>query len=364
VTPETLVREWDVLTSLLPPGWRELAHSTGAMQRSRKVADASTLLLLILLHVAAGLSLVQAAARARHLGLADLSPVALHKRLRAAGVWLHALAAAMYAQRGTGNSLGKAPQRRIRVVDATTVREPGSTGTNWRLHYVLQLPSLECDFFEITDASGGESYRRLPIEPGDLILGDRAYARLRGVAHVLENGGDVVVRLNSTNFPLFDGPENRVQLLECVRTLVGHEPADWDVNFTYEARRYPARLCAIRKSEAATEKARASLLREARKKGQKVRPQTLELAGYVLVLTTLRPEVSTTEVLRLYRARWQIELAFKRMKSLFDAGHVPKRDPETARAWLHAKLLAVLLMERLGEEARLFSPWGFPLRAA
>ena len=55
------------------------------------------------------------------------------------------------------------------------------------------------------------------------------------------------------------------------------------------------------------------------------------------------------------------ELAFKRLKSLFDIGSAPNRDPVAVRSWIYAKLLAVLLMERLGEASRLFSPWGFPI---
>jgi hypothetical protein len=365
MTAETLEKEWGIITGMLPPDWRELARSTGAFRRARQVRDPDTLLLLILLHVAAGLSLVQAAARARRMGITEISAVALHKRLRAAGAWLHALAAGMYERSSFRRPIRGLPwTRRIRVVDATHVREPGSSGTDWRVHYVLQLPSLVCDFFEVTDPSGGETYKRLPVEPGDLILADRGYAHRGGVAHVMDARGDVLVRLNGTNFPLLDEEGNALDLLSRMRTLSSHEPGEWPVRFEDSKRRYSARLCAIRKSAVAAERARTRLLRQARKQGTEPKPETLELSEYVFVLTSLGPEVSTALVLQLYRARWQVELAFKRMKSLFDAGHVPKYDSQSAQAWLHAKLLAVLLMERLGEEARLFSPWGFPLHPA
>ena len=60
-------------------------------------------------------------------------------------------------------------------------------------------------------------------------------------------------------------------------------------------------------------------------------------------------------------ARWQIELHFKRIKSLLRLGHLPKRSDESARAWIQGKLLTVLLIERLIEDARFFSPWGSPI---
>ena len=82
------------------------------------------------------------------------------------------------------------------------------------------------------------------------------------------------------------------------------------------------------------------------------------------MLTSLPPEFTCSQVLELYRSRWQVELAFKRLKSLMAAGHVPKSDDDSARAWMQAKLLTALLMERLLLEAKIFSPWGHHLRDA
>lgn len=362
---DVLVREWDILTGLLPVGWREMAMTTGALRRARQVRDPGTLLLLILLHVAAGLSLRQASARAKRAGVASISDVALLKRLRGARKWLHALAAALFADHPSRPTLrGVARGRRVRVVDATTVSEPGSTGTDWRIHYSLELPSLECDFFEVTDPSGGESYTRFPVRPGDIILGDRGYGHREGVASVTQAGGDVVVRLNGTSFPLLNEDRTPLSLLRILRTLVGHEPKEWAVTFEASAGRQRARLCAIRKSAAAAAKAKSRIRKVASKKKKTTLPETFELAEYIFVLTTLPATTTTTDVLEFYRARWQAELAFKRIKSLFGSGHVPKYDPESARAWLYAKLVAVLLIERLGEQARLFSPWGFELQTS
>jgi hypothetical protein len=359
-----LDREWELVARLLPTGWRELARSSGALRRARQVADADTLLRLILLHAASGLSLRQSVARARRSGLATLSDVALLKRMRQAGPWLQALARGMLERSPLRRPLGGlASGRRVRVVDGTCIREPGSTGTDWRIHYVLQLPSLECDFFELTDPSGAETFKRLPVAPGDVILGDRGYCHREGVAHVLSHGGDVVVRLNASSFPLRDEQGAPLELLPLLRTLQAHDAAAWPVRFDAQGKRWPARLCAVRKSVESAAIAQKKLLQIASKKGKQPRPETLEAAEYIFVLATVGlDDCSPSEVLELYRARWQVELVFKRMKTLFGAGYVPKYDPHSARAWIHAKLLAVLLIERLSQEARLFSPWGFPLQ--
>jgi hypothetical protein len=360
---DLLAEEWGVITRFLPEGWRELARSTGALRRKRRVSSADVLLRLVFLYAASGLSLQQASARAAVTGLAKLSNVALMKRMRTAGRWLQALAEAMFADSPGKPSLKSVPAgRRLRIADATVVNVAGSSGTDWRLHYVLSLPTLTCDFAEVTDSKGGETYTRVPVCPGDIILGDRGYCHREGVAHVLAHGGDVVVRLNSSSFPLLDEKDRRLDLVAAMRSLREHDPGSWRVRFEAHGAKHDARLCAIRKSENAAQSAKARLLKAARKKGHVVRPETLELAEYIFVLTTPGlDELSAMQVLELYRVRWQVELAFKRLKSLFEAGTAPNQDPEAVRSWIYAKLLAVLLMERLGEEARLFSPWGFPL---
>jgi hypothetical protein len=360
---DILAEEWGVIARFLPDGWRELARSTGALKRARQVRNADVLLRLVFLYAASGLSLQQAAARATTAGLARLSKVALMKRMRSAEPWLRALTEQVFAAGWRDSSLEALSRgRRVKIVDATHVRVSGSRGTDWRLHYVLRLPTLTCDFAEVTDSRGGETYARVPVQPGDIILGDRGYCHREGVAYVIERRGDVVVRLNTNSFPLLQANGERLDLLATMRSLKEHKPGSWPVRFQANDREYDARLCAVRKSVVAAQSAKERLLKAARKKGNTVREETLELAEYIFVLATPGIDDLTAEqVLELYRARWQIELGFKRLKSLFDAGSAPNRDPEAVRSWIYGKLLAVLLIERLGEESRLFSPWGFPL---
>jgi len=360
---DILEEEWSVITQFLPEGWQELARSTGALQRARRVSSPDVLLRLAFLHAASGLSLQQASARASASGLARISAVGLMKRMRTAGPWLQALAGRVFAESRRMPSLEEVPaERRLRIVDATHVKVSGSSGTDWRLHYVLCLPSLVCDFAEVTDAQGGETYTRVPVQPGDVILGDRGYCHRAGVAHVIEQGGDVVVRLNANSFPLLDAKGTALDLLGAMRSLRGEEAGEWEVRFEADGREYGARLCAVRKSRHTARLSKERLQKQARKKGKSVSATTLELAEYVFVLTTPGlDDLSPEQVLELYRVRWQVELAFKRLKSLFDIGSAPNRDPAAVRSWIYAKLLAVLLMERLGEESRLFSPWGYPI---
>ena len=353
--------DWDIVKKFLPVDWEESARPCGALRRSRNVDSAETLLRLIFLHVAGGLSLRQTVVRAELLGWAKLSDVALLKRLRASANWLETLCWGMWDAGAWPEGLS-AKGHRWRIVDATTAQEPGATGIDWRVHYVVGIPSLICDFVSVTGVRGGESLCRIPVRPGDVLLGDRGYSHRAGVAWVLEQGGDVIVRHQGSNFPLLDRQGGDFDLLPALRRLCQHQPGAWPVRFEHEGREWDVWLHAVRKSAAAAEQAKEELRKE---RGAGLQPQTLELAEYVVVLTSLNPKaVSATQVLTLYRGRWQIELVFKRLKSLLGVGDLAKYDPDSAKAWLQAKLLTALLLERLEREAFFFSPWGYPLLGA
>ena len=129
----TVDEDWDVLLSFLPQDWRELAQDTGALKGLRKDKTVDNLLRTLLLHLGCGHSLRETVVRARQAHLADLSDVALLKRLKKSKGWLHALCVRLFEEQGLAVIPGGAFQ--VRAVDATTVKEPGPSGSLWRVHY-------------------------------------------------------------------------------------------------------------------------------------------------------------------------------------------------------------------------------------
>ena len=357
--------DWDVLSTFLPEDWRALAAETGALKGLRKDKSPDALLRVLLIHLQCGHSLRETVVRARQAELADLSAVALMKRLRKSADWLHALCAAMFEERGVGVSAGGGFE--VRAFDATLVKEPGRTGSQWRLHYSVRLPSLTCDHLQVTAASGsgtGESFERFPVRRGDFVLGDRGYSSAAGIAHVASCGGRVTVRVNTGSLAFSTPDGEPFGLLGAVSSLgPAGEPGSWAVATAGGAEPVRGRVCAVRKSDAAAALAQRKLRLRASKSGTTLRPETLEYARYVILFTTF-PEsgFSAEAVLDWYRLRWQVELVFKRFKSIAKLGHLPKRDDESARAWLYGKLFAALLVEKLIRHAADVSPWGCGLR--
>lgn len=232
------------------------------------------------------------------------------------------------------------------------------------MHYSLQLPSLECDYCELTPARGagtGERLDRYPLEADEIVLADRASIHPRALQWAAARKVGLVVRYNSGSTPLFDSRKRRWPLLPRVRKLAPAQVRQWRVHTPTANCLLAGRLCAVAKSAEAAERARRRLRGQARRQQSEPRQLSLELAGYVLVWTNLAETTSAAEVLTLYRQRWQMELVFKRMKSLAGLGHLPKHDPESSRAWLYGKLLMALLAHKLGRCGRNFSPWGYPL---
>ena len=357
--------QWSVLLQFLPPALDASAKAHRAMRRQHgQIKSGEQLLRILLMHIAGGLSLEQTVARAKMRGLADLNAMALHKRLRTSRAWLEALTAHVLA--GTQPLLTQSEDfwrtdRRIRILDATDIQKPGATGTDWRLHYGLRLPEMCCDFFELTDKHGGETLRRMPVSAGDVVLVDRAYNDRKTVAKLVAAKADVIMRYNSGTLPLLNHQGRAFKPLPRLRKLkIGHileAPVRFEDG---QGGRVAARLCALRKTTDSARRAQAKIKYKARGQGR-VRPETYELANYVVIITTIgKRELPVKAVLEFYRARWQIELAFKRLKCLLGLGQLPKRRDDTCRAWMQGKILIALLIERMLCEARYFPPGAAP----
>lgn len=353
--------EWGVVQGLLPAGWEQAARECGAFRRARYLPEPGALLRLLLFHAINDCGLRETVAQAKVSGIADMSQVALLKRLRSSGAWLAWIGAALCR---TWREAPRLPETmRVRAVDSTTIQGPASKGTEWRVHYSLNLQSLDCDWFELTDAKGGELLERTPMNPGDVLLADRNYLRPAAVAAAHKAQAYVLIRLRWTHSKLLDARGKPFSALDHVRGLKVGRVRSWRVQLPNDdGAPIAGRVVALRLPAPLAAKATRRAERASDKKGKKPDPRSLEAAQFVMVFTTL-PEklLSASSVMELYRYRWQIELAFKRMKQLLKLGRLPHQDPVVARTWILAKLVVALLLETLYRNARALSPWGYSI---
>ena len=341
-------REWPYVRTLLPVDLEESARATNALVRCRNVPDAAALMRMALAYAVSDLSLKDVAAWASAMNLAAITGPGLFYRLREAEGWLARVLAQtlqqQVGQRGPG-------VWRLRVVDATVINGPGATGTDWRAHVLVDPSTGGFRAVELTDDRGGEGLARHRIEAGEVVLGDRAYATARGVHAVQVAGADVVVRLNPYTLRVCDQNRQRISLLSKEEKV----PAVGEIEYQILIPIPPERRS---KSHKSWDLAKAIAWVPARAIAARTRHNNV-----IWILTTLEAsQLPAIAAMQLYRLRWQIELLFKRLKSLLHLDTLPSRRGPTAKSWMLARFLAAALAHRLVQPSGPLSPYGYELR--
>lgn len=324
------------------------ARQHKALQRRRGVRSADALLQLALLYGPGGLSLRSTASYATEAGIADLCDVSLLDRLRNAGDFLSDILTHLLAQRR--DDAVTDGRLRLSLVDGSTVSVAGSTGSDWRLHARYEPARGGFTDLMVTEATTAEALCCVAVRPDDVLVQDRGYARLRNFTHARSQNADFITRIGWRSVSLFQPSGEPFDLIGAL-SPDGPAVTEHAVRIGAGSNAVPARLIIARKPPEATQRQHDKLRRKASRKQHKTDPRTLRAAGFMMLLTSLSPAVvAAEEVVRLYRMRWQIELAFKRLKSLGGFDELQASDPRLARSWLLAHLIAAVLIEAsLGE---------------
>jgi len=329
-----------------------LARETKAIERRREIETGTVLLRLSLARGPGGMSLSQTAAWAMALGFAEMSDPGVKYRLDKAAEFLEAVMIRQLAAKSPGASVRWAG-RILRACDGTCIRERGSKSTNWRVHAVYDLGRGGFSHLELTDKRGGEAIDRGAPIPGEIRIGDRNFARAASLHRFRQRSAkqaDFIVRVgwNAFNLRWPDGsdfdlgtlPADRVPHEVMVQARLGPlDPA------------LPLRLIIQRKTPEATETTRRKQQAEASRKQKTLDPRSLVAAEYIIVATSLPIEgYPAEEVLAVYRLRWLIELAFKRLKSQLHIDAIPTRTERASRSWVHSHLITALLCDDVSQE--------------
>ena len=338
-----------VLLSGLPIGWEEKAKELGAMERdSGVIRSAESLLRLNMLYVTnEGSFQMSAMGMALTEGIV-MSKMAAAKRIRKSGEWLRWMSEQLCGMQGaTVTKPAFLGNKKVKLIDASDETTRGKDKSTWRLHYVFNLFDFQCTSMEVTSNKEGERLTRHEVCADDIMIADRIYCTMSGIEHVLGNKGDFILRFKSKAFNLYDENGNRLELLPYMRQLKPLE--NTDVRCFYKLSNgtlRPLRIVAMKKDAKAIEQCKRRMARKVSKKQEKaVQTDTVELNEYVVLATSL--DYTNEQILELYRARWQIEQVFYRLKTLFGYGDVPSKREDTVKAWFFGKLLLAALCESI-----------------
>src|SRR5216683_1412338 len=361
IRPEIL-DHWPEVSARFPANFdlEATARSRGAFTRAREIKNVGTLLRLALAYGGCGMSLRETCAWAEAGGIASLSDPSLLDRLCKAAPWLGDIVAALIAEQAKVPA-GRWAGYRLRALDGTSICQPGADRTTWRLHVGYDLATGQVDQLELTDVHGAENLQRLTYRPGDIVLADRYYARPRDLRPVMEAGADFIVRTGWNSLRLLQADGEPFDLFAALAAQV-EQQSEVQVRIhegITAAAPLMLRLVVRRKEAEQVEAEQKRLLKDARKRGRQPDPRSLEAAKYILLLTSLPADAfPPADILALYRFRWQIELAFKRFKSLAGLDMLPAKKPELARAWIYARLIVAIIAEQIAGQVPDSSPSG------
>lgn len=351
-----LLCDFKIIESLLPIGWRQKAYELKAIVYSRNIRNVEDLLKLILLYLTSGKSYGMTAAMTQlSLGF-KMTKNGVYERIQRCGDWLSWMCENICRNAGL---IVEKPEwlanYRVCLVDATKVSLKGSKKADWCLNYMLDLFRLDTIEMHLKSGEYGETLLNFDkMGMGDIIVGDRMYGTSTSIEYAILKGADYCLRLRSKAFNLYDENGERIILEDKLSDMESCSYRDLRLFRKSMNSFVPIRLCVYRKSE---EESNKSLIRIKRSNSKKMRGKVSKLqefySNYVIISTSLYFEVEN--IVAIYRLRWEIEILFKRLKSIFGYDEIPTKNACASRSWLNGKLLLFAICEALVNRGR-FSP--------
>lgn len=335
---------WDELLTNMPIDIESSAKDFGAITRKREIKSGRDLLRIILAYCGMDWSFRTLGAWSLSIGLATISDVAIRNRVKKATAWMQAMVGAYLSQKVTAQRDKKVV---LNLIDASVINGPGSKGTDWRLHVKYDVAKGEIINAQVTDKHGGETLNRYTLASNEINVVDSGYSQRPAITAALSKGALVVCRMNWKIIPLERTDGSRFDLFAWLRSgFTNGSGQEVEVYLMQGSERFKLRLIGRRLSAEAAERARRHARRSAKKQGKTPSEEALLACTFVLILTNLPAEEWTlANVLWIYRLRWQIEMLFKRLKSILEIDKLRCKDPQMSQTYLYGKLICLFICE-------------------
>jgi DDE family transposase len=340
------------LVQVLPRQWKSLMVELGAFYYGNRIRTPEQLLRAILMYCGMDLSLLELSLVMRFDGI-EISRQGLCKRLNRCAAFLEWLNKETL---GMQEPPALPEHRRFLACDGTELSRSSPHSPRLRLHLCIDLLSLRFVQVRLTMSKQGESLKKFEFRRGDVVLADRNFCRYQSVLYAkLDCGADLLVRWQS-HFPVYESPsaEQPLSLHQKLQGQAEKSITSFPVWIKYSAkskeknkRELGGHLHIYRMTKDEAELSKRKLIKNGKRKNRTVSKEAEFLSQFVILFTTVPPsEISPEVAIALYRCRWQIELAFKNLKSLLHIEHF-RTHPESqlTQVYIWGKLLYALLID-------------------
>jgi DDE family transposase len=337
------------VTARLPANLEEQARQLKAWKRKREVRSVDDLLRALLVYACCQYSFRELGMWAVLKGIGSLSERAWRKRLEKSQRWIAWLLSELLGVHQTPSWLPEGAGR-VLLIDATRWKTPGGTGDDVRLHQSYELRAGRMEQVQVTDRHQAESLAHFQLRRGDLAVMDAGYPVGSSVEMTQQSQSFVLQRTTASHLHLEDEQGHTISLKERVKHLGGNSLKELEgfVRLPSSGERARVRVVCYRLPKVQAMKACERKEARLRKKhGRNYNRELVWWANFVLLVTTTqREQWSGKDLVALYRARWQIELFFKRLKQCLHLHQLRHQDWERASSVVQLYLIVWWLQEQ------------------
>ena len=243
----------------------------------------------------------------------------------------------------------------IELVDASHWKEEGKQGKTWRFHCMYSLCTQQIHQVLISSWKTAEGITNFLLQKGAIYVHDSAYGYRKYVLLIIQAGAYVVTAFHPRSFPLEDAEGANYSLIDWLKQRRAKPGSIHSIYlfFREQEKTHEVRVVALRRTPEQKERASRKMKKCAGRDHRRLQQETIYLSHWLLVLTTLpAKDWSAQEVLSLYRARWQIEMLFKRIKQLLSQHTLRSKTVETAKATVAAIVVSWVLQQDVALEIR------------
>lgn len=217
-----------------------------------------------------------------------------------------------------------------------------------KINYVFDY--LSDQTIEVEFTSGNTPDQKLAgriinnLVENDLIIRDLGYFVLKKFKEIEEKKAFYVSRFKS-NVDVYADIDSMepIDLAKFIDKHMYNGITDIEVFLGKE--RYPVRLVACLMSEDAVNKRKRDANRTAQRCGRQISAKKSNLLKYSIFITNVpAKDLSSTDIMAIYRVRWSIELIFKQWKSCLKLHVFKGYKEERIRCLLYGRLIMILLI--------------------